>query len=293
MNTQLTNELFVEKSIVRKPTALAAVVGAAVLAVSALLPSPAHARPSGTAGGRVQRVHLGTGGTARLTSRLILGTRQNVSGQNVTSWAREGADGSLLAVGVTVPLAVFANPPAKPGAGPHGAIAVLNFPKRVQQTSYFNHLEMHWNPNGHEPACCWGVPHFDLHFFGIPEKSVRAIGDKDPAPPTAAQIPVGYIYPGAKESVPQMGVHAVLPENVTPGHVMKADMLAGFWNGEMHFIEPMITRKVFLQKKSFTLPVPRPQELKRRTLYPTRFIARYDGKARAYHFVYSGFQMMQ
>lgn len=293
MNTQLTTDLLTEKFVVRTPTAVASAIAGVLLALSALHPTPGHAGAARPAAGPSQQVRLvHTIPSSRLGSRLILGARQNVAGQTVTSWARENADRTLAAVGVTVPLGLIQNPPAKPGKGPLGAVAVLRFPAAVRQSTYFDHLEMHWNPNGHEPACCFGVPHFDMHFYGVPTQEVWTIKTTDPAPPSAERIPAGYIYPGAKESVPQMGVHAVLPDQVAPGHVMTADMLAGFWNGKMHFIEPMITRKWLLRKKSFTLAVPRPKELGRRTLYPTKFVARYDGKAQAYQLIFSGFQEM-
>jgi len=40
----------------------------------------------------------------------------------------------------------------------------------------FNHVGMHWNPNGHEPEKIYGVPHFDFHFYSSTPEEVMEIG---------------------------------------------------------------------------------------------------------------------
>src|SRR5687767_7571923 len=58
-------------------------------------------------------------------------------------------------------------------SGPAGAIAVLNYPPVVKATTYFNHVEIHSEPNGHPnnpgyvQANRYLVPNFDFHFYGI------------------------------------------------------------------------------------------------------------------------------
>jgi len=226
--------------------------------------------------------------------RVITGASQTVGHSGgVKAWEKLDANGKVTAVGVDLPISVVENPPDKPGTGPCGAVAVLAFPREAQQTTYFNHFEMQWNPHGHPPACCFGVPHFDLHFYGVPVADVSKIGPGDTAPPTAERLPAGFFYPGVKECVPQMGVHAVLPEQVGPGHVMTADMIAGFYHGKMHFVEPMITRAFLMKKQSFKMDVPMPKTLGRATSYPTKFEGIYDTKKQAYSLVFSEFKAMQ
>jgi hypothetical protein len=230
---------------------------------------------------------------ASRAAHIVRGQSTQVCGAPVSTWAEVGPNHRVLAVGVTVPLCIAQNPPAKPGKGPVGAVAVLRFPKVVQETTFFNHFEMQWNPHGHPPACCFGLPHFDFHFYGIPVAREWKFGPRDPRAPASDRMPAGYVYPGADQCVPNMGVHAVRPRDVTPGHPFIISMVAGFYGGNMNFIEPMVTRYYLLGKKSFSLDVPMPAVLGRQTLYPTRFRGTYDSRRRAYRLVFSGFREMK
>lgn len=230
--------------------------------------------------------------SAARPTHLVTGATQMVCGAPVKSWARVTASHKVVAVGVTIPVSIAQNPPDKPGKGPVGAVAVLPFPKVVQDTTYFNHFEMQWNPHGHPPACCFGLPHFDFHFYAIPVAEEWKFGPRDPKAPAADRIPVGYAYPGADQCIPNMGVHAVRPTDVTPGHPFIVNMVAGFYGGRMNFIEPMVTRTYLLKRQSFTLAVPMPPVLGRHTLYPTRFQAVYHPNARSYDLVFTDFREM-
>lgn len=246
---------------------------AILLVLAALaLASPASARP--------RAAHIAT----------IAGTTQQVCGAPVRTWATVDSHQQVVSVGVTFPLSIIKSPPAKPGAGPVGAVAVLNFPKVVRDTTYFNHFELQWNPNGHPPACCLGVPHFDMHFYHVPVSAEMKVTAHDPAPPAAKYIPAGYIYPGPNLSVPQMGVHAQTAADSAPGCRLTKSMVVGYYGGRMTFIEPMVTRVILLQAHSFALPVPQPAALGLATRYPTKFEATFDPKAQAYNLVFSGFK---
>ena len=225
--------------------------------------------------------------------RIVTGDSTGVSGATVQTWAKVLPTGRVTEVGVTLPLAVATNPPTSEGTGPQGAVAVLDFPAVVQKTTYFNHFEMQWERAGHRPFPAWMVPHYDLHFFGVPLASVLTIGPVDPQPPAPDRIPAGYIYPSPLASVPQMGVHAIQPADADPSHVFTADMIAGFYGGSMIFVEPMVTQAALLQRQDFSLEVPMPQTLGRSTLYPTQFEATYDRKAQVYYLVFSGFELMR
>ncbi|HEX5323514.1 MAG TPA: hypothetical protein VFW40_06990 [Capsulimonadaceae bacterium] len=235
---------------------------------------------------------IGSASFSHLGARTVLGSSQRVCGAPVTAWARVGADNRVLAAGVTIPLSVMQNPPEKPGNGPVGAVAVVRFPKIVRDTTYFNHFEMQWNPHGHPPACCFGLPHFDFHFYGIPASEEWTFKFRDPKAPAADRMPAGYVYPGADQCVPNMGVHAVRPGDINPKHAFIVNMVAGFYDGQMNFIEPMVTREYLLNKQNFTLPVPMPKVLGRHTLYPTRFQGIYNKKAKSYELIFSGFREM-
>jgi len=243
--------------------------------------------------------------------KMVDGSGLKVTGGEIKTWAKLNPAKQVREVGVTIPFALIENPPAPdamdmamPGMGgkgdigemagmppmpPHKVIARIPFPKEVRKTAWFDHFEMDWNPEGHEPKV-FGVPHFDFHFYAIPKEKVDAINSFDPNPPASKFMPEGYIYPGKDTYIPKMGVHAVKPSVLEPPFT--AVMIAGFDKGRMHFVEPMITQEFLKRKQPFTLELPRPKELGRKALYPTKFAAEYDEAENAYRFVFSAFEPM-
>ncbi|MCA1597378.1 MAG: cytochrome C, partial [Chloroflexi bacterium] len=215
-----------------------------------------------------------------------LGQSQQVSGATVSTWGVLDSNNNVLQAGVTIPMAVINTPPSQAGTGPSGAIATLNFPAQVQSTTYLNNFDLDWNPQGHPPPV-FQVPHFDFHFYNIPTSSVFQIQPPDTAVPAANRIPAGYVYPGVDQTVPQMGTHATNPADLT-GTFTKV-MIAGYYGGNMIFLEPMVTQALLQQRQSFSLNVPRPAVLGVNTLYPTTFSANYDPQADAYNFVWGNF----
>ena len=224
----------------------------------------------------------------------ILGVRQNrvetgesvqVEGKDVSTWASFDGNGEPVQVGVSVAYGIISSPPIEPGEGPAGAIAVVRFPEAARSSTVLDHFELHWEREGHPPAT-FQLPHFDLHAYRIPEAEVARIVPPDSAAPAENRIPAGYVYI-AEEIVPQMGVHAVDPQDL--GKAFDAVMILGYFGGEMIFVEPMITQELLAKKQDFSLNVPVPGELGRSAWYPTSFAARYDQAADAYHFVFEDF----
>lgn len=224
--------------------------------------------------------------------RFIFGEGARVGGRRVTTWAVLTSNGKIEEVGVTIPLSVFVNQPG-PGDGPLRAIASLKFPEVVRQATFFDHFEMHSNPIGHPAPPSqpnrYFVPHFDFHFYNVPEAVVWGIPALPPplAPVPADRLPVGWFQPGGSD--PQMGRHAA-PMSIASGP-FTADMIAGFLpsGGRMHFIEPMITTAFLTQATSFEMTLPRPAVFGRVMLYPEKFSAEYDAKLAVYHFVFRQF----
>lgn len=179
----------------------------------------------------------------------------------------------------------------------------LNFPEVVKQTTFLDHMELYWEQFGHPPER-YLTPHFDFHFFGVPEAQVRAVDCKNLTPPAMELTPQGYapaVPPGANAAefcVPMMGFHGLPmsefsgPGQFKPGLFDKV-MIAGFYGGKYTFTEPMITREFLLTKQNFSFAVPRPEKVGRKTLYPKTFTATFDAKANAYNFVYSNFEAGQ
>jgi hypothetical protein len=241
--------------------------------------------------------------TARASNddRLIVGETTEIAGGTATTWARVNGAGNVIWVGLTIPLSMVENMPAVRGLGPAGAVVVLNFPQVVQESTYFNHVEIHSNPSGHpsNPEYAdpnrYAVPHFDFHFYNIPVTDVMLIppGSYSAQVP-ADRLPVGYAQPDAN-SVPQMGRHAAQLSEFTATDTWQFSMPAGFLPDAslMHFIEPMITQEFLLRQQNFSLPVPMPAVLGQPTNYPTECVVCYDEEADAYHIVFKGFEPIE
>ena len=213
------------------------------------------------------------------------GVGQTVSGQAIFSWARTNG-GEVVEAGITIPLAIIENPPTRKGSGPAGAVAVLDFPPIVQQTTFLNHFELQWEKEGHEPPV-FMVPHFDFHFYGVSPEAVLKVAAPDPSPPPAERIPAGFTYPGAEYTVPQMGVHAFRPADLEKPFT---DVLIfGYYGGQMTFIEPMVTQETLLKQKPINYVVPVPASIGNSTRFPKQFKIEYDPASGACHLKFSDF----
>jgi hypothetical protein len=232
--------------------------------------------------------------------RVIWGEATVIDSARMVTWALVSPqENQILAVGATMSLTFFDNQPQERGPGPAGAWASLDFPDVVRDTTFFNHLEIQSEPNGHvaPPGSVNPdrnrVPHFDFHFYAIPEEQVWAIPLRTPPLPAvpADRLPAGYLQPGFSQL--QMGRHSSPVWSLTDPNPLSTIMIAGYLpdGSQMHFLEPMISRDFLLGKQDFTLPVPMPQSFGREMLYPTTFEATFQGNA--YSFVFSDFVSVQ
>jgi hypothetical protein len=232
--------------------------------------------------------------------RLTIGPSQNIYGGTVLTWARIQADGTVEEVGVTLPLSTVVGAPAhdyQPGPGPAGALAVLDFPPGVRQTTFVDHFQLHWAPAGHPPPGIFtDVPHFDVHFFAATVAEVQAIRPGNALPrPAANRVPADYVVPDTdqgymREVVPQMGFHAMRAAVLRPGYrFMEPEIVLGFHRGQLHLIEPMLPRDWMLQRSRHVMEIPRPPVLGRVTRYPTRVTTRFDDQESAFQIALSEF----
>lgn len=146
----------------------------------------------------------------------------------------------------------------------------------------FDHIVLDWNPIGHEPKGIYTAPHFDFHFYTVNDQArhkITAVG-KDIAicekKPEARFIPAGYILaPGT--AIPQMGAHAV--DTATPelhGQPFTQTFIYGYYNGQMNFIEPMVTLEYLKTKPNFSTAVKVPQAYNKSGFFPTRYSISHD-----------------
>jgi hypothetical protein len=209
--------------------------------------------------------------------------------------------GTLIDAGATIPIASIENAPATaPMAWPPVADGAVQMPAGTQAQTGFTELTTYWEPMGHPPGP-YLTPHFDFHFYLVPAAEIAAMDCKDVSKPAA--LPQGFELPDvplpppmAKATgvpaliglcVPQMGMHAMLGDELKSTTPFNGTMVIGYYKGKPIFIEPMLSKTMLMEKKSFNLVIPTIPGLT--TVYPRKFRAEYDSTANAYHFTFSGF----
>lgn len=231
----------------------------------------------------------------------IQGDCQDTFSGEVCTWARVQGN-TLLEAGALVPIASIEKAPAP--SGPMHAptpVAVLKLPESVQPQSGFTEMTMFWEAEGHPPGP-YLTPHFDFHFYTIAAEERAAIDCKDTAkprvlpaayslvdvqlPPVMAQVMGAGTLVGL--CVPGMGMHSLPSAELRSERPFRGSMVVGYYHTKPIFIEPMITRAMLLEKKSFDLPIPDVPGLD--GPHPTVFRAVWDADRQAYRFVFSGFK---
>ncbi len=165
-----------------------------------------------------------------------------------------------------------------------GSEYVLALPSGAPAT-IFDHIGINWQPQGHPPPMVYTIPHFDVHFYMISLQERGAISPADPEfaakavrEPPAGGSPAGYS--GDPFAVPNMGTHwADRNSHEFHGQTFTNTLIYGFYDGEMIFVEPMMT-KAFLESlpdESKTIPVP--TAVPTSGDYPTLYRAYYDEAA--------------
>jgi hypothetical protein len=218
----------------------------------------------------------------------------------VCTWARM-QESTVVAVGLTVPIASIENAPGdQPMVWPPPRIAALRMPESARPQAGLTELTMFWEAHGHPPGP-YLTPHFDFHFFVIPPGERSAIDCADKTKPSV--LPEGYSMPDvtlppalaamAGESpliglcVAQMGMHSLLTAELESTETFRGSMVIGFYHGRPIFIEPMLSRSILMEKRSFDLPIPGIPGMT--GTYPRTFQAEFDSQQQAYHFVFSDF----
>ncbi|MGB8029182.1 MAG: hypothetical protein WCF30_05900 [Terracidiphilus sp.] len=201
--------------------------------------------------------------------------------------------GKVTEFSMTVPVAAIEQAPASMSmVWPPKADVVVPFAAEVHEQTGFTFTNIYWNAEGHPPAV-YMVPHFDFHFFFVPEEEVQGIDCKDTSKPQI--IPAGYALRDVDipqigtlvgMCVPEMGMHAVPATDLDGNTHWKGSMLVGYYGGKPKFIEPMITRELLLRKHSFSLPVPKIEPTPH-VRYPKRFNAIYHPENETYDFTFS------
>src|SRR5690606_12016793 len=118
------------------------------------------------------------------------------------AWVTEDRNGEPTSVGLTISAEALNNLPDDMTG------VVMELPGN-RGTGIYTFVMLDWNPQWHEPPEIYGLPHFDVHFYIIPEEERLAMTPDKVAEfgnlPALQYAPPGY-FP-APGFVPFMGVH--------------------------------------------------------------------------------------
>jgi hypothetical protein len=221
----------------------------------------------------------------------------------ICTWAHTKGD-SLIDAGATIPLSAIDSAPMPaanaPMDWPPKPDAMLDMPASVVAKTGLTKLTFYWEPTGHPPMT-FMTPHFDFHFYTNAVADIAAITCADSTKPAA--LPTGYTLPdedipppmvkamGTSKligtCVPMMGMHAMPSGDMSSTSTFRGSMLVGYYQGKPIFIEPMISRAMLDEKKSFYLAIPDVPGLT--STHPTTFHATFDPATSSYNFAYSDF----
>lgn len=218
---------------------------------------------------------------AQQRASALLGPAVQMGNGYARSYVTVDSAGAPLSIGITFTQGALTGLPT---TAPSGELPyheyILPLPPGVSVPPY-THIAMDWNPQGHIPLQLYGVPHFDFHFYMITQqerKQITAVGPDlavvEKKPP-ADFVPQGYIWtPGG---VPQMGAHWI-PADAPELHGGKFEhtFIYGFYNGQMVFIEPMITMAFLQTQPSYFQYVGLPAKYPKPGSYPTGYAIQYN-----------------
>lgn len=170
----------------------------------------------------------------------------------------------------------------------------LALPETASALTPFKHVYLNWEPVGHEPPGIYDVPHFDFHFYTttIAERQ-SIIVDPEICERMLLEELVPTEYTKIPGCVPQMGAHWI-DDNATEFHgaPFASTFIYGSYDGEVIFLEPMITKAFLETKPSFSAAIRQPRlYLKRGLFYPTTYSVTYDSKNREYQVSLNDFEL--
>jgi hypothetical protein len=203
----------------------------------------------------------------------------------VRSWISVDSNGHPREIGIEITPEAFKNlamDNSKTLPPDHETIVVPLHLKATQLTP-FNHIGLNWNPDGHEPEGVFDVPHFDIHFYMISFEEQMAIPAWSPETDAAFNNypPMGYMPadyftpPGPATAEPQMGKHW-LPINLGAYLPFSKIMVYGSYNGQLIFVEPMITLDYLLSNVDFSIDYSQPEHFAKAGNYPTKYNIYHD-----------------
>ncbi|MCZ7565004.1 MAG: hypothetical protein M5U08_15510 [Burkholderiales bacterium] len=219
------------------------------------------------------------------------------------------ASGHPLALGVSMDKAALEGLPTEPNAtsrcfdkngngkmDAHECIGdyerVFTLPAAAAQAlAPFEWASFNWNPHGHmTPAPPpWAEPHFDFHFYTADREAVKTIrpgpcGELihcDDFKKATRPVPAQYMHPdhiNVDAAVPDMGNHLInvkAPELQKGGPRFTHTFIYGAYDGQIIFLEPMITHAFIASGPDMCAPIKQPKAWQVAGSYPTKYCVRH------------------
>lgn len=188
--------------------------------------------------------------------------------------------------GVPVEIGIRISEKVLDGLPDEEQIVTLRLPNQMEGLA-FDHVDLNWNPHGHEPEGLYGAEHFDVHFYMVSTEYKASLTDPDKGIiyPDEIYRPVNYsppppFVPAVAQLVPNMGVHWV--SNDEPSFFTHT-FIYGSYDGSFIFMEPMVTVDYLVNHADGTeFAIAQPQEFKISGYYPTTYKIYYDAKRKDY-----------
>jgi len=186
--------------------------------------------------------------------------------------------GKMLTLGMHISAAALVNLPAD---STKMWVYPIDLPAQAQNAGY-DHIELDWNPIGHDPKPIYGLPHFDCHFYKVTKEYQAGIT----AGTDTMTIPARYLAPdyvSNKMIVPGMGVHyadSKAPEFT--GQKFTATYIYGFYKANLIFLEPMVTAAFLLSNPDYKIQIKQPASFQSADYYPTITHIYYDAMTKEY-----------
>ncbi len=208
-------------------------------------------------------------------TRELKGPEMNFENGKAWTTVQINKDGTPLTASIIINETALQSLPTTPGGSMQMNMASMPFNDSATKLP-FTHAYLMWNPQGHEPAPVYTLPHFDFHFYYQSEAERMAIppyetdSSKFLIYPASEFFPANYIStPGG---VPQMGTHwadTTAPE--FNGKKFTNTFIYGSYDGKQTFLEPMITKAFIDSISGFEDAFPQPAKFASAGYHPTKY----------------------
>ena len=155
----------------------------------------------------------------------------------------------------------------------------LALPSEINVPPY-DHVTMDWNAHGHPPLMVYDLPHFDFHFYFMNQAERDQITPFDSvefAKPLAPEH-LAPLYLETPGGVPRMGAHIIdltSPEIAGTG-TFTHTFLYGKYDGQLNFLEPMVTKEFLDSKEHAEGEIRQPQQWMEEGYYPSSYMIHFN-----------------